>query len=240
MKTAGLRALYLTASALITASVPGSAMASGEDVVMEQITPVGAAFSTRLDLPRASISLDVGQVATRYNSFGLVSAFADTVSLQVDHIALASGYVSHRIDNLSNVAQVVQMAQVPAAASDSGAPIELALFGSQLNLGGFTGVYGVADNVAEQVQSGTANFVRAMQFGTRNAARQVQDGSQLASAIIQAGQNNRAETLQTGLLNQAAILQSGRDNLAAIDQRGSNGFAVVSQTGVGNVALVRQ
>ena len=240
MKTGGLRARYLMASALIAASVPGSAMASGEDVLMEQITSASAAFSTTLDMPRAPVSLEVGQVTTRYNSFGLVAAFTDTVSLQVDRFALASGYVSHRIDNVGNVAQIVQIAQVPATASDGGASVELALFGSQVNLGGFTGAYGLGGNAVEQVQSGTAHFVRAMQFGSNNTARQLQDGSQLASAIIQAGQNNRADTLQTGLLNQAAILQSGRDNLAAIEQRGSNGFALVSQTGVGNVALVRQ
>ena len=240
MKTGGLRARYLITSVLIAASIPGSAMASGEDVLMEQITPASAAFSTALELPSAPVSLDVAQVATRYNSFGLVTAFADTVSLQVDRAALASGFVSHRIDNFGNVAQVIQIAQVPAAASDGGAPVELTLFGSQLNLGGFTGAYGLGGNAIEQVQSGTANFARAMQFGTNNAARQVQDGSQLASAIIQAGQNNRAETLQTGLLNQAAILQSGRDNFATIGQRGSSGFALVSQAGTGNIALVRQ
>lgn len=240
MKTGGLRARFLMASALIAASVPGSAMASGEDVLMEQITSASAAFSTTLHAPHVPVSLEVGQVATRYNSFGLVTAFADTVSLQVDRTALASGYVSHRIDNAGNVAQIVQIAQVPAAASDGGAPVELALFGSQLNLGGFTGAYGLGENAVEQVQSGTANFVRAMQFGSNNAARQVQDGSELASAIIQAGQNNRAGTIQAGLLNQAAILQAGRDNVATIEQRGNGNFAVVSQAGMGNVAAIRQ
>lgn len=241
MKTIGSRARYLAAAALMVAGATAPAAAMGsDDVLMEQITIAGPELLTKADMPHSPISAEIGQITTRYGSFGLASAFADTVSLQVDRAALANGYVSHRVDNLGNVGQVVQIAQVPASALDGGERVELALFGPQLNLGGFTGAYGIGDNVAEQVQTGSANFARAMQFGTGNFVRQFQDGSQLSSAIIQAGQNNRAETIQQGLMNQAAILQAGRDNLATIDQRGSNAFAVASQAGTGNVAIIRQ
>lgn len=222
------------------ACAPAIAAPEAESALMEQITQSSAAFSPVGDVATSPIMADIGQITTRYGSFGLASAFADALSLQVDRAALNGGYVSHRIDNFGNVAQVVQIAQVPSGATDSNESMELALFGPQLNLGSFSSGYGVGENTAVRYQTGTANFARVLQFGTGNVARQSQDGSQLASAIIQAGQSNRAETIQTGLLNQAAILQAGRENFATIEQRGNAGFALVSQTGLGNIAAIRQ